>query len=100
MRAQRPDGKTWAAFDLNRFRVVGNKPVKLCYKTKASASGPWLSADPDSSVPGSSFCWNELGQGQWDLSGWAYELTEVTIESSPAAPGSIQIDDFHIAIRY
>jgi hypothetical protein len=98
--AQRPDGRTWAAFDLNRFRVVGSTPVKVCYKKKATASGPWVTTDPTSSTPGSSWCWNELGQGLWDLSGWAYELNEVTIQASPAAPGAFQLDDFHIAIRY
>lgn len=100
LRTQRPDGNTWAAFDLNRFRVVGTAPVKVCYKTKASMDGPWEAAGPASGSPGTWWCWNELGQGLWDLSGSAYELAEVTIEPSPAAPGTIQLDDFHVAIRY
>ena len=96
LRAMGPSGTSWTAFDLNRFRVVGSDPVKLCYK-KSGAFAEYEAAGPSNSAPW--LCWNELGQGTWDLSQYAWDLAEVKIQASPAGNGIISVDDFHVAIK-
>lgn len=98
LRTKGPLNSDWTAFDLNRFRVVGTNPVKVCYKKK-EAPANWEASEPTNQMPGSWWCWNELGQGLWDLSASAFELAEVTIEPSPGVGGSVLLDDFHVAIR-
>lgn len=87
----------WSGFDLNRVRIPGSRPVKLCYKKQSAIE--WEAPGP---VDGGSvgwICWSDLGPGLWDLSDYAYELAEVRITESIADPGIFSVDDFHIAIR-
>jgi hypothetical protein len=95
LRAMGVSGTSWASFDLNRFRVVGSGSVKLCYKKSGSFS-EFEAAGPSDSAPW--LCWNELGQGTWDLSQYAWDLAEVKIQASPAGTGSFSVDDFHVSI--
>jgi hypothetical protein len=92
------DGNGKKTFGLNGLRVLGVNPVRLCYKPVQEIDGPWETSEPDGGTsPGIWLCWNELGLGTWDLSGYAGYITEVKISSAGNA-GSITIDDVKLNV--
>lgn len=96
LRAQGVSGQ-WAAFDLNRFRVRGERAVRLCYRKQTSLD--WEAPAGADGAQVGWLCWDRLEPGLWDLSEYATELKEVKITESLSDQGIFKIDDFHIAIR-
>ena len=98
--AEQADYTTRAAFDLNRIRIPGTEPVRLCYKKRAEASpGSWISNGNDGSSPGAWLCWNQLGPGTWDLSDWVRDVMEVKVTGTPGVAVNFSLDDLHVGIR-
>lgn len=95
LRAQGVSGN-WASFDLNKFRVRGERAVKLCYRKSAL---DWEAPAGSDGAEVGWLCWDRLEPGLWDLSAYASELREVKITESLSDQGIFKIDDFHIAIR-
>jgi hypothetical protein len=78
------------AFNLERL-TVDREPIRLCYTL--AAQGPWLTSGgpDDTSMQGSSYCWDTLDPGfVWDVSDWVNEVTQVRMRS---ASGSTPIID-------
>lgn len=98
--AEKADHETRTAFDLNRIRIPGTQPVRLCYKKRTETSpGSWVTAEPATGSPGSWLCWNQLDPGTWDLSDWVWDVTEVKITGTPGVSVNFSLDDLHIGIR-
>ncbi len=98
--AEKADYTTRAAFDLNRIRIPGSQPVRLCYKKRVDVpEEPWEAAEPGGDTPGPSLCWNQLDPGTWDLSDWVWDVMEVTITGTPGVSVNFSLDDLHVGIR-
>jgi len=99
--AEKADHTTRAAFDLNRIRIPGNQPVRLCYKKRVDGpSGPWEAAGPGGgSSPGVWLCWNQLDPGTWDLSDWVWDVMEVKVTGTPGVSVNFSVDDLYVGIR-
>lgn len=83
-------------FDLNQIRVVGSSPIRFCYKKNQETDLDWLIYETDAySSPGVWLCWNQLDTGTWNLSNWAWDVTEVKITGKEA---TFSIDDIAIGI--
>jgi len=92
------DGWGKKLFGLDGLRVVSENPVRLCYKPMQEEDGPWETSGPDgTTAPGIWLCWNSLGTGRWDLSGFGGYITEVKI-SSAGSIGSVSIDDLKLRV--
>ncbi len=89
------------AFDFERVRVLGSKPVRLCYRQHLQATdGPWLAYQVDGyTKPGIWKCWSALGPGLWDLSAWATDVDEVRITGADTGVGTFMLDDMQMRIR-
>ncbi len=83
-------------FNLERIRVKGTAPVRICYKKNQDTDpGEWESAAPASGTPGTWLCWQDVDPGYWDLSEWAWDIVEVKI-TGEAGVSSFSIDDITI----
>jgi hypothetical protein len=83
-------------FDLKRIRVVGNRPVRVCYKPAQQNDGDWITTEVDSaSNPGLWYCWNNLSTGYWDLSSWAGDVSAVRLIAAEGHP-NFSVDDILI----
>ena len=92
------DGFSTRTFGLNGLKVLGAYPVRVCYKPLQESDGPWETSEPGGSTSsGIWLCWDELGLGTWDLSGYAGYITEVKISSAGQA-GPFTIDDLKLAV--
>ena len=92
------DGYGKKTFGLNGLRVLGEHPVRLCYKPAQEVDTGWETSEPGGSTsPGIWLCWDELGLGTWDLSEYAGYITEVKLSSTGMA-GSISIDDVKLKV--
>lgn len=84
-------------FDLNRIRVVGQAPIRFCYKPEQESNSGWfVSNNGGDSSPGTWLCWSELSTGLWDLSDWVRNVTDVKITGATAA--SFSLDDIKLGI--
>jgi hypothetical protein len=98
--AEKADHTTRAAFDLNRIKIPGTQPVRLCYKKRVDGPiGPWEAAEPGGGSPGVWLCWNQLDPGTWDLSDWVWDVMEVKVTGTPGVSVNFSIDDLHVGIR-
>ena len=51
-------------FDFKRIRIVGNNPVRVCYKPVQEIDGPWIAqAQDELTAPGVWACWNNMTTG-------------------------------------
>ncbi len=83
-------------FDLKRIRVVGNRPVRVCYKPAEQNDGDWVTTAVDqASNTGIWLCWNNLSTGYWDLSAWAGDVSTVRIMAADGQP-NFAVDDILI----
>ena len=72
--------------------------VQGLWKPMQEEDGPWETSGPDgTTAPGIWLCWNSLGTGRWDLSGFGGYITEVKI-SSAGSIGSVSIDDVKLRV--
>ncbi len=93
------NGNDKKLFRLNKIRVQSNQAIQLCYKPMQEIDGPWITSGvAGSNHPGIWYCWNELPTGNWDLSDWTENITEVKIRASHGSLGICQIDDIGIGI--
>ncbi|MGE0315281.1 MAG: hypothetical protein AB7P21_27000 [Lautropia sp.] len=89
------------AFDLEQIRVLGSKPVRLCYRQHLQPTdGAWLAYQVDGhDKPGIWKCWAALDAGLWDLSAWATDVDEVRITGADVGVGTFMLDDMQLRIR-
>jgi len=106
LRANYQYSTEWASFDLNRIRIVRETGARVCYcKTdEPDSEGPWIVGNgggtgSSASKLGGWYCWMHLGQGTWDLSDWAHDVTYVKITSSAITPSTFTIDDIHAVVH-
>ncbi len=86
-------------FDLNRVRITGQTPVRLCYRKVQETDLDDLAYEAaGEGNTGIWLCWNNLDIGTWDLSNWAWNITDVKITGADgSAPFSI--DEFRFGIQ-
>ena len=85
----------WTPFDLNQITIKGNSAARLCYRIEQEVDLDWITTGAEAgTIPGAWLCWNELSPGTWNLSNWAFDVTDVKMTSSTL--GVIGIDDLHI----
>ncbi len=72
------DADGYLPFGIKTIRIIGNKPVKLCFKKRKTPDDFDL-ASRRSGASGRWACWNRLGTGHWDLSQWVNDVIKVTI---------------------
>ena len=84
-------------FDLKRLRVVGSRPVRVCYKpAEQDNEGDWITLEADSATDtGIWLCWNSLPTGYWDLSTWAGDVSAVRLIAAEGHP-NFAVDDILI----
>ena len=96
LRIRHYDGDSFLPFALERIRIVGNAPVRICYKKQQESDpGEWITTDNSHSDPGSWLCWNHIEPGYWDLSDWAWDIVEGRVTSVDGS-SSFSIDDIRI----
>ena len=89
----------WANFSLNQMRVAGNNAVRVCYRKDQEVDLDWLTSGAQSgTVPGIWLCWSELSPGNWDLSNWVWDVTDVKITGAETAEGPFSLDDLEFGI--
>jgi len=93
------DGNQKRIFSLKSIRVLGQNPIRLCYKPDQQDDGAWETSEPDgSTTPGIWFCWDELHTGNWDLSAYATFITDVKF-SAVEGQDNISVDDIILQIN-
>jgi len=94
------DGSGKLPFSLKRITVLGNSPLRLCYRPDQVVSGDWITSEADGTTfPGIWYCWDSLDPGWvWDLSQYANNVTDVKFYSAdglyPAKADDITISTY------
>ncbi len=96
LRIRVEDGDHFQPFVLERIRIVGNTPVRLCYKKNQETDpGEWVTSEAAGADPGVWLCWNHLDPNYWNLGDWAWDIVEARITSVDGS-SSYSIDDIRI----
>jgi hypothetical protein len=90
----------WWNFALNQISVLGNRSVRVCYRKDQEVDLSWLTSGIQSgTVPGVWLCWSSLSPGNWDLSNWVWDVTDVKITGAAAGTGPFSLDNLHIGVQ-
>ena len=87
----------WQTFALNQNSVLGNRSVRICYRKDQEVDLDWItSGQQQGTVPGVWLCWNNVTPGNWDLSNWAFDITDVKITGATEGSGPFSLDNFYV----